>query len=292
MALTHIILPILVGAVIGYFTNYIAIKMLFHPHKAVYIGKWQLPFTPGIIPNNQKRLAHAIGEAVSKQLLTKEAVLENLKDPLDRFISDFTAEICKSDTKIKELFSEESTSDELIESASDALAESILEKAGQVDLDSVIAQFGQEAVNSFLGSHPMLAMLIGENAQNAICSQLAGVVREYLDKHGEETIKGFAKNYMRDLADKPVSTLVQKISDQERLQAALHDVIHNVVSKHGASLLDQIDIAVIVAQKIEAMDVNELENLVLSVMKQELQAIVNLGALIGAVIGTINIFFR
>ena len=35
---------------------------------------------------------------------------------------------------------------------------------------------------------------------------------------------------------------------------------------------------------------SELEALVLSVMKQELQAVINLGALIGAVIGILNIF--
>ena len=57
----HIILPILLCSLIGYCTNYIAIKMLFHPHKAVYVGKHKLPFTPGIIPNSQKRLVGVIG---------------------------------------------------------------------------------------------------------------------------------------------------------------------------------------------------------------------------------------
>ena len=38
------------------------------------------------------------------------------------------------------------------------------------------------------------------------------------------------------------------------------------------------------------MDVMELENMVLSVMKKELNTIVNLGALIGFVIGILNIF--
>ena len=37
------------------------------------------------------------------------------------------------------------------------------------------------------------------------------------------------------------------------------------------------------------MDVREFEQLVLSVMKKELQAVVNLGALIGFVIGIINL---
>ena len=38
-----------IGAVIGYVTNLIAVKMLFYPINPVYIGKFRLPFTPGII---------------------------------------------------------------------------------------------------------------------------------------------------------------------------------------------------------------------------------------------------
>ena len=40
----------LIGAGIGYVTNWIAIKMMFRPTKAIKIGKFTLPFTPGIIP--------------------------------------------------------------------------------------------------------------------------------------------------------------------------------------------------------------------------------------------------
>lgn len=50
-----------------------------------------------------------------------------------------------------------------------------------------------------------------------------------------------------------------------------------------------IDIAAVVEDKINQMDVREFEQLVLSVMEKELQAVVNLGALIGFVIGLINL---
>ena len=50
-----------------------------------------------------------------------------------------------------------------------------------------------------------------------------------------------------------------------------------------------IDIAAVVEDKINQMDVREFEQLVLSVMKKEFQAVVNLGALIGFVIGLINL---
>ncbi len=62
--------PPVAGAIIGYFTNDIAIKMLFRPYKAIYFGKRQLPFTPGLIPRNQERLAKRIADTIMGSLLT------------------------------------------------------------------------------------------------------------------------------------------------------------------------------------------------------------------------------
>jgi uncharacterized membrane protein YheB (UPF0754 family) len=69
--------PPVVGGVIGYFTNDIAIKMLFRPYRAVYIGRRRIPFTPGLIPRNQERLAKRISDTIMGSLLTPEE-LQNL----------------------------------------------------------------------------------------------------------------------------------------------------------------------------------------------------------------------
>ncbi|WOD40664.1 DUF445 domain-containing protein [Nodosilinea sp. E11] len=69
--------PPVVGGVIGYFTNDIAIKMLFRPYRALYLGKRRLPFTPGLIPSNQERLAQRISDTIMGSLLTPEE-LQNL----------------------------------------------------------------------------------------------------------------------------------------------------------------------------------------------------------------------
>jgi uncharacterized membrane protein YheB (UPF0754 family) len=61
-----------VGAIIGYFTNDIAIKMLFRPYRALYIGTKRVPFTPGLIPRNQERLAKNISKTIMGSLLTPE----------------------------------------------------------------------------------------------------------------------------------------------------------------------------------------------------------------------------
>ncbi len=69
--------PPVVGGVIGYFTNDIAIKMLFRPYRPIYIGDRRLPFTPGLIPSNQERLAKRVADTIMGSLLTP-AELQNL----------------------------------------------------------------------------------------------------------------------------------------------------------------------------------------------------------------------
>jgi len=60
------------GGIIGYFTNDIAIKMLFRPYRAIYIGGRRVPFTPGLIPRNQERLAKNISDTIMGSLLTPD----------------------------------------------------------------------------------------------------------------------------------------------------------------------------------------------------------------------------
>ncbi len=62
--------PPIAGGIIGYFTNDLAIKMLFRPYRPMYIGKRQLPFTPGLIPRNQERLAKRVADTIMGSLLT------------------------------------------------------------------------------------------------------------------------------------------------------------------------------------------------------------------------------
>ncbi|WP_041088683.1 DUF445 domain-containing protein [Jeotgalibacillus soli] len=69
-----IVIMVIVGAVIGGFTNSLAIKMLFRPYNAVYIGKWRLPFTPGLIPKRREELARQLGLTVVNYLLTPESL--------------------------------------------------------------------------------------------------------------------------------------------------------------------------------------------------------------------------
>jgi uncharacterized membrane protein YheB (UPF0754 family) len=68
----QLIAPPLFGSIIGYFTNDIAIRMLFRPYRAIYLWGQRLPFTPGLIPANQERLAKRVSDTIMGSLLTPD----------------------------------------------------------------------------------------------------------------------------------------------------------------------------------------------------------------------------
>ena len=79
--MVSLLFSILMGALIGYGTNTLAVEMLFRPYGPKYIGKWQLPFTPGLIPKEQGRIAESLGDLIEQELFSTEVVSAALDTP-------------------------------------------------------------------------------------------------------------------------------------------------------------------------------------------------------------------
>ena len=73
------VVPILWGALIGYFTNALAIRMLFRPLTRRYLLGVPVPLTPGIIPRRRGELARSIARMVARNLLSADAVRTRLQ---------------------------------------------------------------------------------------------------------------------------------------------------------------------------------------------------------------------
>lgn len=68
------LIAIVVGIIIGSFTNALAIKMLFRPFNPLKIGNWQIPFTPGLIPKRRNEIAEQLGKVVESYLFTAQGM--------------------------------------------------------------------------------------------------------------------------------------------------------------------------------------------------------------------------
>lgn len=77
MNLSYILIP-LISAFIGYFTNWIAIKMLFHPRLPIRV----LGFTvQGIFPKRQKQFAEKLGSLISNEFLSFQDIEQKIANP-------------------------------------------------------------------------------------------------------------------------------------------------------------------------------------------------------------------
>lgn len=74
-------LPPVIGAVIGYATNSIAIRMLFRPLEKKRLLGIPIPLTPGVIPRQRGHIARSIARVVSRELLTEDSIRSQLKRP-------------------------------------------------------------------------------------------------------------------------------------------------------------------------------------------------------------------
>lgn len=79
MEFRSVMMP-LVGALIGWVTNYLAIRLLFRPYRRVY-----LPFTKiylqGVLPKRQQEIAAHIGEIVENELLNVQDLFSQVVQP-------------------------------------------------------------------------------------------------------------------------------------------------------------------------------------------------------------------
>ena len=65
------ILPPIIGAFIGYLTNYVAIKLLFRPHRPLSI----MGFTvQGLIPKRRKEIARSIAQTIEQELISSRDI--------------------------------------------------------------------------------------------------------------------------------------------------------------------------------------------------------------------------
>jgi len=96
--LLPLLAPPLLGALIGYVTNHVAIRMLFRPLHPWRLLGLRLPLTPGIIPAKRGELAQKMGEMVGSHLLTSADVgraleKEGFRRELRQAVSDKLGEL-------------------------------------------------------------------------------------------------------------------------------------------------------------------------------------------------------
>lgn len=290
----------LVGGVIGYITNDLAIRMLFRPRKALYIGRLHVPFTPGLIPSQQPRIASSIGRVVSEQLLNEETLRRTL-------LSEETLHALQE--KVRQAVMGLALDQRTVKEVLAAHYDPVRFNAGARDMEKKLtelicarineAKLGYTIVDSLTGSlaeaiaqNRLLALLLDGGAQKALRQKLAEKLDEIIAEKAPDAVYGIIDKYRRDLMKLRVCDIYEKYRDkQDWLIEKGTDLYVSLLGNNLGRLLNAINIEKIVVDKINAFDAAQLEDMIFGIMKRELRAIVYLGALLGFFMGFVNLLF-
>lgn len=292
----------LIGAVIGYFTNYLAVKMLFRPRYEIKLLGKKLPFTPGVIPKGKARLARVIGKTVVERLLTQEDMSRHLlSEEMKKAVTERVLTMAHDNIK-KEIIEFFGMKEEKYREKREALCDvisfqiydsvasmPIKEKVTSSMVNGVKEKLREMSEESIIG--PMIEMMLTEERIVSLAEPIAGKISDYVENHGMDYIRPAVHGKLEQIEDATTAELLEMVNIGEAsLRRFIEGLYVKTVRDNISSVLKHIDLAVLIENKINDMDVIELENMVLSVMKKELNTIVRLGALIGLIIGTLNIF--
>ncbi len=287
----------LVGAIIGYLTNWIAVKMLFHPRYEIRIGGRKLPFTPGVIPKGQPRLARGIGNVVKNQLLTTEVMSgillsDNMKNQLADAVRKWVDEQKTSEKTMKDTalnFMDEDSLHEMALFAQESGAEYLMDRVEEMNqahkLVDKIVVIAQEKL-----SESMFGMMIGGGFLTSIGEMVEKKLKEFIEENGQEYLERVLAQEIRSLGDKTVGEGISLLDDNGiNLVCLTTQVYEMLINAYLGKVIEALDFSKIVEDRINSMKVEEVEELVLSIMKKELGSIVNLGAVIGFILGLVEV---
>jgi len=301
MHINWIISP-LIGAVIGVVTNDIAVRMLFRPRRPLFIGKWRIPLTPGLIPKGRKRIASAVRGLLDQELLNADVLQSAL-------LSESTLQkIERSTTQtIERLLLEEQTprawlstlvgGEALASFESDAkrgVTIFIMEKILESGIERIAADAAVSEIKARVKSSAAapLALFLDEKRMASMEEKLSQTIREMIAGHVPGALSQILGGITADTLDAPIGRLLSQFDGKkESVRNFLMDQYAALIQNALPGILSTLDLGSIVEAKLNSLDNAELEKMLVTLMHKELRAIVWLGALLGGLIGVVNALF-
>ena len=171
------------------------------------------------------------------------------------------------------------------EDLTDFLSEKVIAmEPGKLIVDKVVQEAQRKLADSMFG------MMLG----GSFIEKIAGQIQEGIDAYIAENARGYIEKEVvaasEELQAKPIPEVTgffeeKGIYDPEFLWR----LYKRIIEEKLPALFSSLKLSAVVEERINAMKVEEVEELVLSIMSKELGAIVNLGAVIGLILGLVNV---
>lgn len=249
-----LLVNIAVGSVIGGVTNELAIRMLFKPVKPWYIGRWKVPFTPGLIPRRRDDIAIQMGRLVEEHLLTTEGIKRalnqsGLESTLTGWMNTIARDWMTDERSLRQalltvmpqLFQEDGTWSEGVRAPIEAkwgtFVEQVLAQYEEKKLRELVTDNGRERLDAALGS---------------VSELLLKRFREYLHSpEGQQTLQNMVRGLLGGgggmfgglvgmfLGDDKILGKILPYLDELLQSRELSERVHYFLHKEADKLLDK-----------------------------------------------------
>ena len=294
------IVPPVVGAFIGYITNAVAIKMLFRPLKEIRLFGFRVPFTPGILPKERRKLADSIGRMVDQELLTpgvlrKRLASTEVQEKIKNSLGAYTGQMLGR-----------------------PLSYWLEERPGDFPLSGVMKDFVNSDVFDTFLEEIIRSMILGspddsekENSLGAwlktrmrnfgsvLISPARNMIKNGISREITSSENGNLPAYqkaMKKLIEKyPGITLGEFLSlgefQKHNIDSFLADKAVGSLDENIEAALSSVNVKIIVAERINSLDMLRVEKIILDVLAGQLQWINIFGGILGGLIGFFQVLF-
>lgn len=171
------------------------------------------------------------------------------------------------------------------------LTNSIFETIINYDIGKIIAEQIELSAKEKIKSS--ILGIFGGNSIISTISETANLkINDYINKNGKELIANMVSSEITKYENIKLSEASNLIANSN---INLVDILMNIYEKEIIekipNILSALNISKIVEDKINSMDMLEVEKIILNIMKKELNTLVNLGAIIGFILGLLNLVF-
>lgn len=255
-----IVTPV-VGGIIGYFTNWLAIKMLFRPYTEKRIFNIRVPFTPGLMPKERYELSKKVGAIISTHLLTQEVMVsaltsddihENIDNLMDKIIQNLNNESRTIGQVLDRTLGDHQLVDDIINKVIEIILSEVDKEESQVKIVDFMVSKAEYLLKTQANAFPI------EKLSLSIFNIFKDYGKEYInseafDQHIKTNITGWSnciEQNQRTLGEvlsnntierikltvsqkvEPVSNLVLEFIEKPEIEAKIKDFILYLINEN------------------------------------------------------------
>jgi uncharacterized membrane protein YheB (UPF0754 family) len=279
------VLPPVVGAVIGFITNVIAIKMLFRPLTEKRIFGLRVPFTPGILPKQRHLLSVSIGNMVQRELITPQIIRARLneadiKENVQTIIKDFISSTLNSIQNNNDM------TDKVFTEIVKRLVEFLRKKDIHIKLEAQGKIIVRSAIENMSGLQRLF--ISAGQYDSTLIENMDKIVDDFINRLEELLGQNDTKNKIIEYLRLHLTATTN--SDITNLISALTGEALNFANDKIDFVLKAINIQKVVKDRIDSLEMIKVERIVLDVMSNQFKWIDIFGAFLGGFIGIFQAF--